>query len=305
MHKLNRNPISIDDNLKIVRKGLRAEQRAFFDAEKDNLKNVFEKYDSSSTTAPVSLETLRPMWAENKTDTPAQKSSKKEKRDRAFNLYGSNRPFVNYHWEALKAANGGKVLMCPICGLKECSEMDHYVPRSLFHEFSSHISNLLPPRHDCIQGKHDFWLNDEGQRRFFNAFFDRLPAKIIECIILEKDGFPQVQVTMSGELEETDQYDSIVLRTYVKLALLRKIQEKADSIMRSEIQRLMSDYFAQKAAYHDSRDEFWNSRVASYSDYIKHPDNFTFVDVAIFKAMVSSEIFKEWVVNSKEFCLCG
>lgn len=121
MHKLNRNPISIDDNLKIVRKGLRAEQRAFFDAEKDNLKNVFEKYDSSSTTAPVSLETLRPMWAENKTDTPAQKSSKKEKRDRAFNLYGSNRPFVNYHWEALKAANGGKVLMCPICGLKEVS----------------------------------------------------------------------------------------------------------------------------------------------------------------------------------------
>ena len=55
MHKLNRNPISIDDNLKIVRKGLRAEQRAFFDAEKDNLKNAFEKYDSSSTTAPVSL----------------------------------------------------------------------------------------------------------------------------------------------------------------------------------------------------------------------------------------------------------
>lgn len=42
MHKLNRNPISIDDNLKIVRKGLRAEQRAFFDAEKDNLKNAFE-----------------------------------------------------------------------------------------------------------------------------------------------------------------------------------------------------------------------------------------------------------------------
>ena len=132
-----------------------------------------------------------------------------------------------------------------------------------------------------------------------------MPAKIIECIILEKDGFPQVQVTMSGELEKTDQYDSIVLRTFVKLALLRKIQEKADSIMRSEIQRLMSDYFAQKATYHDSRDKFWNSRVASYSDYIKLPDNFTFVDVAIFKAMVSSEIFKEWVVNSKEFCLCG
>ena len=78
----------------------------------------------------------------------------------------------NYHWEALKAANGGKVLMCPICGLKECSEMDHYVPRSLFHEFSSHISNLIPLCHDCNQGKHDFWLNDEGQRCFFNAFFD-------------------------------------------------------------------------------------------------------------------------------------
>ena len=50
MHKLNRNPISIDDNLKIVRKGLRAEQRAFFDAEKDNLFK-FRKLTKHDVTA--------------------------------------------------------------------------------------------------------------------------------------------------------------------------------------------------------------------------------------------------------------
>lgn len=246
MHKFNKNPISIDENLNNVGKGLHKEQRLFFDNERANLKNAFLNYDSHSTTDPVSLENLHPIWAENIADTAIQKSAKKEKQDRAFNLYGSSRPFVNNHWEALKAANGGNVLMCPICGLEECSEMDHYLPRSLFHEFSSHTSNLIPLCHDCNKDKHDYWLNSKGERYFFNAFFDRLPAKIIDCIITIKNGFPHVKVSMSGELKKADYYDSIVLRTFSKLELLKKIQMKADLFMRSETQRLMSDYAIQK-----------------------------------------------------------
>lgn len=301
MHKFNKNPISIDENLNNVGKGLHKEQRLFFDNERANLKNAFFNYDSHSTTDPVSLENLHPIWAENIADTAIQKSAKKEKQDRASNLYGSSRPFVNNHWEALKAANGGNVLMCPICGLEECSEMDHYLPRSLFHEFSSHTSNLIPLCHDCNHNKHDYWLNSKGERYFFNAFFDRLPAKIIDCKITIRNGFPHVKVSMNNGLNKANYYDSIVLRTFSMLELLRKIQMKADMFMRSETQRLISDYAIQKTNYHDNREEFWNSRISTYNEYIKHPNSFDFIELEMYKAMVSSLEIKDWVENSKEF----
>lgn len=301
MHKFNKNPISIDENLNNVGKGLHKEQRLFFENERAKLKNAFLNYDSHSTTDPVSLGNLHPIWAENIADTAIQKSAKKEKQDRSFNLYGSSRPFVNNHWEALKAANGGNVLMCPICGLEECSEMDHYLPRSLFHEFSSHTSNLIPLCHDCNHNKHDYWLNSKGERYFFNAFFDRLPAKIIDCKITIRNGFPHVKVSMNNGLNKANYYDSIVLRTFSMLELLRKIQMKADMFMRSETQRLISDYAIQKTNYHDNREKFWNSRISTYNEYIKHPNSFDFIELEMYKAMVSSLEIKDWVENSKEF----
>ena len=201
----------------------------------------------------------------------------------------------------MKAANGGNVLMCPICGLEECSEMDHYLPRSLFHEFSSHTSNLIPLCHDCNHNKHDYWLNSKGERYFFNAFFDRLPAKIIDCKITIRNGFPHVKVSMNNGLNKANYYDSIVLRTFSMLELLRKIQMKADMFMRSETQRLISDYAIQKTNYHDNREKFWNSRISTYNEYIKHPNSFDFIELEMYKAMVSSLEIKDWVENSKEF----
>ena len=113
MHNFNRNPISIDDNFISVGKGLHSDQRTFLNAEKRQLKNAFLQYDACAVTNPVSLERLQPIWSDTTTDTESQKNAKKEKRDRSFKLYGSNRPFVNEHWEVLKRVNGG-TLISPI-----------------------------------------------------------------------------------------------------------------------------------------------------------------------------------------------
>ena len=76
---------------------------------------------------------------------------------------------------------------------------------------------------------------------------------------------------------------------------------KADMFMRSETQRLISDYAIQKTNYHDNREEFWNSRISTYNEYIKHPNSFDFIELEMYKAMVSSLEIKDWVENSKEF----
>lgn len=301
MHNFNRNPISIDDNLGCVGKGLHYAQRAFFNAEKKQLKNAFLQYDACAVTNPVSLELLQPMWADAVTDAKVQKDAKKEKRDRSFKLYDSDRPFVNEHWEALKRENGGTLLLCPICGLKPCTEMDHYIPRSLFQEYSSHASNLIPLCHDCNQDKHDYWLNRKGKRYFFNAFFDHLPSKIIDCGIFISHGFPQARISVCAGLDAAKYYDAVVLRTIKKLNLLDKFQSAADTVIRSEIQRLKSDFLVQSTNYHDDRKAFWNSRIMSYNEYVAHPAHFNFIEVEIFQALGASKEMKNWVERSIEF----
>lgn len=301
MHNFNRNPISIDDNLGSVVKGLHSDQRTFLNSEKRQLKNAFLQYDACAVTNPVSLERLQPIWSDTATDTKAQKNAKKEKRDRSFKLYGSNRPFVNEHWEALKRVNGGTLLLCPICGLKPCSEMDHYMPRSLFHEYSSHASNLIPLCHNCNQDKHDYWLNRKGKRYFFNAFFDHLPAKIIDCDIYISHGFPQARIDVCAGLDATKYYDAVVLRTIKKLKLRDKFQAAADASMRSEIMRLKADFLVQATAYHDDRKAFWTSRMKSYNEYVAHPEHFNFIEVEIYRALSASKEMKNWVECSAEF----
>lgn len=301
MHNFNRNCISIDNNLISVGKGLHAKLRAFLNSEKANMKNAFLLYDAKAMTKPISLETLSSIWADAPKDSLAVKKDKKEKRDKAFKLYGSNRPFVNNHWEALKKANGGHVLRCPICGLTECSEMDHYIPRSLFPEYSSHASNLIPLCHDCNQDKHDYWLDHRGERLFFNAFFDKLPTKIIDCTITINRGFPQVKISLYGGLEKRNCDDAVIIRTIHKLKLLDKFQITANDFIRKEIQLLKSDYSIQKVVYNDNRKAFWKSRVDAYNEYVLHPESFNFMEMELYKAVASSLEMKDWVENSLEF----
>ena len=115
----------------------------------------------------------------------------------ANQLYGDDRPFVNAHWEYLTKANGGETIYCPICGMHECEEMDHFVPRdeSQFPEYSAHLSNLIPLCHSCNHKKSDKFLDKNGKRIFFNAYFDILIDRtllVCDISISDKDGMPQI-----------------------------------------------------------------------------------------------------------------
>jgi 5-methylcytosine-specific restriction endonuclease McrA len=296
MHKLNTNPISVVANIDNVAKGLHEPLKSFFSAEKDNLRSSFLHYDSLAKISLMSLVTLKALWPDKSED-----ADKKSKRGLAYNLYKSDRPFVNAHWEALKKANGNHVLMCPICGLEECSEMDHYIPRSSFPEYSSHVSNLIPLCHKCNHDKSESWLDDSGNRIFFNAFYDQLPAQIIECSITIDYGYPKVAVSIHKELDKSIPCNAVIVHTIGKLKLIEKFQMKADAVMRSELQRLKLDYSTQKQFYQCDRNRFWDSRVTSYKAYADCPKDFDFITIEIYKAMYMSTEMREWVVCSDDF----
>lgn len=86
----------------------------------------------------------------------------------------------------IEANNGEIVLKCPICELRDATELDHYVPRQLFPEFSVHSYNLIPTCHECNNNKSTAWC-DSGKRVFFNAYYDTPTDELLFDISVLKD----------------------------------------------------------------------------------------------------------------------
>lgn len=55
-----------------------------------------------------------------------------------------NKPARRYYSEIMSCAS-----LCPLCQLESVSELDHYLPKSIFPEFSIYHKNLVPICHTC------------------------------------------------------------------------------------------------------------------------------------------------------------
>lgn len=60
--------------------------------------------------------------------------------------------------------------VCPMCGIGSVSDLDHYLPKSRYPEFSVLALNLVPVCKRCNGLKLDLIGTESG--RFFHAFFD-------------------------------------------------------------------------------------------------------------------------------------
>ena len=65
---------------------------------------------------------------------------------------------------------------CALCGLSETSELDHYLPKNHYPEFSLFSKNLVPVCAQCNKTKSDKILIDgTSVRRFLHVYFDEVP----------------------------------------------------------------------------------------------------------------------------------
>ncbi|PHF12381.1 hypothetical protein COF84_25735 [Bacillus wiedmannii] len=68
---------------------------------------------------------------------------------------------------------------CPYCSIGENDSTDHYLPKSLFPEFSVYSRNLVPACKTCNSRKSAKWLNIRNSRRIANVYFDDIADKRI------------------------------------------------------------------------------------------------------------------------------
>lgn len=241
MHNFSRPTTKVEENLMAVGKNLRSPKKEFFVANRAALEAAYNGYDTLA--GKDLLHTVTRLWEITPEMDKDAKNTVTEKREMAYGLYGDDRPFVNAHWEYLTAQNGGETLYCPICGLHECEEMDHFVPRGLdsYPEYAAHLSNLIPLCHSCNHKKSEQFLDEAGNRIFFNAFYDILASReLLECTITlnPNDGLPQIQTCLSPALKAGRKPDDYIISTVGDLELMTRFEAKAKQILKKEMIRL-------------------------------------------------------------------
>lgn len=294
MQHLNRVTTSIEEGLDRAASRLREEKANFMTNHRAELASLYAEYDTHGQNG--SLHELSPLWAINDTDTEEIKTTKKANATLACGLYGSNRPIINKHWEEVKMANGGRTLMCPICGIRECEDMDHYVSRSVMSEYSVHLTNLIPLCHRCNHKKGKLWLNEDGRRLIFNAYFDETPSQLsISCTIEQSplDGMPQIQIQYSAPLATAEPIYHIIDSTINKLHLLDLYQHEVEISFRKELIRIEGELNIFNPEL--DRMDVWNRIKEMYHTMLDRDEYRTIIDIMVYTALVDSDVINDWV----------
>lgn len=61
---------------------------------------------------------------------------------------------------------------CPVCGSPVTGDLDHYLPRDVYPEFSIMRANLVPACRHCNSGVKGTKVHDGEPRRFIHPYFD-------------------------------------------------------------------------------------------------------------------------------------
>ena len=143
-------------------------------------------------------------------------------------------------------------MLCPNCTLTDCSQLDHYMPKSLFPEFSANPLNLMQCCSICNQKKLNRWLNG-GLPIFLNLYIDDIPqVQYLFVDITMDNGIPRFRFYLQNSGNIDPILFSRIESHYQGLDLCERFAEKADSV----ISNLALDYNSTRAQC--SSANFWN-----------------------------------------------
>lgn len=123
--------------------------------------------------------------------------------------------------------------VCPFCSTGKLEEIDHYIPKEPYPEFTIYPLNLIPICNKCNKKKGEMFIDASGQRYFINFYSDNIDNLMFLDVTISFDCTDIVKTTkvsfMADFSKITDVYlRKIMERHYEKLELLKKYSEAAD-----------------------------------------------------------------------------
>jgi hypothetical protein len=146
--------------------------------------------------------------------------------------------FRAVRWDTL-AAGGGS---CALCGHLDAGEVDHYLPRSYFPEFSILTTNLIPACGRCNRKKLSRHQRTGGGLAFVHPYLHGLPDEpYLSCEVTVNDAV-LVTFTVTQTPTMTDELFAVLSHHFAALEL--------GTLYRDEAVGLMDDQRNAYYAYH-------------------------------------------------------
>lgn len=310
MRKLNKSNKTIDEAFELVKKGCHNPKKEFLKDNEKILKDAYKDYDQKASEGK--LHELRSLWSNGDGKDyiiEIKGSSINEFHaycEVANSTYNSSLKFVDTLWEELETINSltgiREEIICPICGLRKCGQLDHHAPRAvtMFPEYSSHFSNLVPLCDDCNETKKDYWTDNEDgvtKRIWFNPYFDSLPdfdifVPKIEILL----GLPKAKVSLNNLLDRSNNVHDVICRTIEHLNLLKKYDSALEIELNSFEEREILAYQNEKSRYKDAQD-YCNSMFERIDDLLKKGKRQTMMEIFLYKAILTSPDYKDWMIE--------
>ncbi|MFA6514378.1 MAG: hypothetical protein WCT50_03790 [Patescibacteria group bacterium] len=134
--------------------------------------------------------------------------------------------------------------VCQYCGISPVKPFDHYLPKSIFPEFSIFSLNLVPCCSDCNNKKLEKWLNEDGIREFLNFYFDPIDAaEIFLYCNIESANDKFVPIFSLNFSEEFDiNFSTLIKNHFINLNLLEKYSQNSSEEISSIMDIIINTY---------------------------------------------------------------
>ena len=256
----------------------------------NNMKSKLEmRYDEYCIKANSNkLHLLSEIWHYDKTMTKSD----------GFFLYrqydNSKTSILNLRTKIIEANDGEIVLKCPICELRDATELDHYIPRMLFPEFSIHSFNLIPTCHECNHIKSEKWCKD-NKRLFFNAYYDTPTKEFLFNISVKKENkLLRINLTLKTYKEPKDD-TRIALTTFEELNLMPYVKQKINEMFGRELNRII----IRKKRSKEEINVFLKKEKEIIEDIIADIADVNNWDRIVLQTIIDTPAVEEWI---KEQC---
>ena len=154
----------------------------------------------------------------------------------------SAKSFKDLFFHLTTTKSNKRDMLCPNCTLTDCSQLDHYIPKTESPEFSANPRNLMQCCSICNQKKLDRWLNGK-QAIFLNLYLDDLPqVQYLFVDISIENGVPIIIFYLENRTNIDPVLFSRIESHYRELDLCKRFVERTDSL----ISEILRDYIAAK-----------------------------------------------------------
>ena len=118
---------------------------------------------------------------------------------------------------------------CPYCDIGSVTPIDHYLPQSVFPEFSIYSLNLIPVCTDCNGNKLAKW-HKTSHRKFINTYFDPVnEERFLHCKIVFEDNIPKANFYLKKI--KNSNFEKVIISHFMELNLLKRYNEESNDLL--------------------------------------------------------------------------